>query len=239
MCRSGSFGARNWISGILVLAVVLGASRAALCAGPPIDWIDLNTFGHYSQTYSPTGTGLMVIGEADWYHLHDGSSWDSGAGSVGNYFTKKVSTSTSGAEIEYALDRPVGSLVFFRIDYNAGDHSSYGQLVSSAPLVLRASNGSKTARLTGYALLTVNEPANYTDDRFSYFNAPIGSLVPFDVTYTLTGSQTWSPTTMDGTFSYNLAGKLDFREAIVPEPWAQFSIPAAALVLLPLARRRV
>jgi hypothetical protein len=226
----------GWVSGVLAMAFV--AVPAAFCAGPPIDWIGLNTFGHYAQTYSPIyGSGLLVIGEADVYHLHDGTQWDSGAGSGIGSSAIKSSISTQGTQIEYTLNLPVKSLVFSRIDYDSGEHSSYGERVSSAPLVLRATSGSKTANLSGYAALTVNEPANYNDDRFSYFNAPIGWLVPFDVTYTLTGTRTWSSTTMDNNFDYNLAGVLDFRNAIIPEPWF-LPYHGFALLLMGAMRRR-
>ena len=223
-----------------VVAMVFVGSTSALAAGPPIDRIELKPTARFGLEYysaAPYGSGLMVIGHADVYHLHDGSIWLSGAGSTAAYYTKMSSVSTHDSEIEFGLDHPIGSLVFFRIDYNGGEHSSYGQLVSSGPLVLRATNGSTTATLSGYATLTANEPANITDDRFSYFNAPTGWWVPFELTYTLANGLTWSPTTMDGIFSYYLTGELNFTNAIVPEPWF-LPCQGAMLVLMGMMRRR-
>jgi len=228
-------------SSLAVVALCLaGSAGRAWATSPDIDWMDLNTFGHYSQSYDPNGFyGLEVIGEADYYHLHNGTGWASGAGSGGSYFAKRASVSVSGSQISYTLDLAPGSMVFNRIDYDSGDHSSNGQLVSVDALVLRATNGSSTAVLSGYARPTYNDYANYHDDRFNFFAAPVGSLVPFSVNYTLTNNAHWTPTTMDSTFSYNLAGTLDFRSAIVPEPAAVAALGLLSCAsIIPRRRRR-
>jgi hypothetical protein len=227
----------GWVM-IMVLAAMVATPRRAAAAGSPIDWIELNTFGGYTESYIPTGSGMFVLGEADIYHLHNGTAWDSGAGSVGNYYSPVASVTTSGSEIRYTLALPVGSLIYSRTDYDGGLHSSNGKLVSTDPIVLRATQGAKTAKLTGYAKLTFDQYANYTDDRYHFFNAPVGSLVPFDVTYTITSAHTWQPNLMDGSFSYKIAGTLDFANAITPEPTGAAGLALLAGPLLCRRRRR-
>ena len=224
------------LSGV-VAALFSFSPRPAIAAGSPIDRIDLSTIFGYANTYG-SANGLLVIGVPEDYHLDDGTSWESGAGGAGEDFAKKSAVAVSGDDIDFTLDMPVGSLVYLRIDYDSGKNSSNGQLVSSAPLVLHATIGSPVATLSGYAVLTVDQYANYSDDRFHFFNAPIGSLVPFDLTYTLVGG-TWTPTTMDGSFDYTMEGTLDFTAAIVPEPSsACLLICALPLLAWKLRRRR-
>jgi hypothetical protein len=213
---------KRFISAVVALvSLALFAARAD-AAGSPIDWFTLNTFGGYSETYSATSpfsnSGLLLLGEPEVYHLHNGATWGSGAGSFSSVYAKKTSIAVNGSQIAYTLDLPVGSTIFSATDYDSGNDSSNGRLVSTEPLVLRATSGSKTAILSGFGQLTFNDYSNYTDDRFHFFNAPVGSLVPFNVTYTLNGAPTWQTNTMDGTFDYNLAGTVDFRNAITPEP---------------------
>src|SRR4051812_37620134 len=50
-------------SSLAVVALCLASSAGrAWATSPDIDWMDLNTFGHYSQSYDPNGLyGLEVI----------------------------------------------------------------------------------------------------------------------------------------------------------------------------------
>jgi hypothetical protein len=223
-------------AGVVALCLLLTCASRADGYGSPIDSIDLSTIFGYADTYSNSpGGGLLVIGDPATYHLHDGRAWGSGAGGIGETYSQKSSVSTSGSNITYLLDLLTGSQVYYRVDYDGGGDSSNGSLASTSQLALHAIAGSKTATLDGYARITMDEPANYNDDRFHYFNAPVDALVPFHLTYTL-ASGTWQTNTMDSSFTYNMNGKLDFTQALVPEPGAG-CVMLSPLVLA-LARRR-
>ena len=221
-----------------MLLSVAWCSCQVTAAGLPIASIDLNYFGHYNAAIdNPRFNGLEVIGEADVYHLTDGTTWSNGAGSIGDTYSKVSSVAVSGSQIAYALDLPIGSQIYLRVDYDNGSNSSWGRLVSTDTLVLHATLGSSTATLAGYGRITLDQYANYTDDRFHFFDAPIGNLVPFSVTYTL-DFQTWTPTTLNGSFTYSLAGTLDFTNSI-PEPstLVLFALGLGGLVAMRWRRR--
>jgi hypothetical protein len=201
---------------ILLIFCALFAQQHVFGAGSPIDSIDLtSSVGPSLETYQPT-QGILVIGNPLTYHLHDGTQWSAGAGTIGIFHSKPISVSTIGSEIDFLLDWPIGNEVYLRTDYDAGSNSSNGALVSTDVLTLRVTSGSPSAILSGFARISYDAPANYTDDRFHYFNAPDGSLVPFSVTYTLK-NLTWSTSTMNNSFMYSMSGTLDFTAA-VPEP---------------------
>ena len=216
-----------------LLGVMLSTPRV-FGQGAPIDSISLSTLYGYTENYSPV-SGLEVLGWPQFFYLQGGGGWPFGAGTTQVNSGVQTSVSVAGSLISYSLSPPPGSLIYSHTDYDNGSASTNGQLVSTAPLTLTAYSGSDTATLTGYAMITVDQPANYGGDLFHYFDAPIGAYVPFSLTYTLT-SGTWSPTTMASNFSYNLSGTLDFTKA-VPEPSSSL-IPVSAVALASFRRRR-
>ena len=218
-----------------IAALVLTVVAASPAGAATIDRIRTAPFGNYTQSFAPPGSRLMVLGSADVYELSDGTNWESGAGSLTEVFAGVSRVEADGNTLRYTLDLPAGSAIFQRIDYNAGDHSSNGRINSVEPLVLVAQAGSQTATLSGYGRVFSNEPANYPPPRFSYFAAPVGSLVPFQANYTLQGATTFTPTTFNAPFSYRLTGVIGLAD-FVPEPTGIAWLGIAGIAAL--SRRR-
>lgn len=178
-----------------------------------IDWMTTRTSG----SYSPGGT-ITLLGSADVYHLSDGSSWASGAGSYRAHWSQLVSVEVESTTIRYVLSPPEVGLLYEQTDYDAGDHSSQGTLGAAGPLVIEAEAGSTTAVLRGGARVVSNDPTWYGEPRFNYFSALVGSVVPFEVVYTIQGG-TWQPDTFTRSFSYLATGSVDFAHPIsAPRP---------------------
>jgi outer membrane protein assembly factor BamB len=192
----------------------LGPWTSAVSAIPvTIDWMTTGPSG----SYSPGGT-ITLLGSADVYHLSDGSSWQSGAGSYRSHWSQLVSVDVDGATIRYVLSPPEVGLLYEQTDYDFGDHSSQGTLGAAGPLVIEAEAGSTTAVLRGEARVVSNDPTWYGEPRFNYFSAIVGSVVPFEVVYTIQGG-TWQADTFTKSFSYVGTGTVDFAHPIsTPRP---------------------
>lgn len=174
--------------------------------------IDRMTTGPGWQSYTPGGN-ITLLGSAVTYTLSDGSTWSSGAGSYYNHWSQLVSVDVSGTAIRYNLSPPVVGAVYEQTDFDSGNHSSQGKLVAAGPLVIEAQAGSTTAVLHGLARLASNDPTSYGEPRFKYFSAVVGSVVPFDVTYTISGT-TWQPDTFTRSFSFSGSGVVDFAHPV-------------------------
>ena len=176
----------------------------------------METSGGYITTYYPYG-GITLIGSAETYFLSDGSSWESGAGS---YRLTEVSldrVEVSGDTVRYVLRPPTDGVIYQQTDYNGGDHSAQGTLGASGELVLEATIGSTTAVVRGAAEILSNEMTSYGEPRFNFYASVVGSVVPFEITYTRTDG-TWEADTFDGQFRYRQIGVVDFASPIsVPQ----------------------
>jgi outer membrane protein assembly factor BamB len=72
--------------------------------------------------------------------------------------------------------------------------------------------------LRGEARVVSNDPTWYGEPRFNYFSAVVGSVVPFEVVYTIQEA-TWQPDTFTKSFSYFGAGSVDFAHPVsTPRP---------------------
>jgi len=199
------------------------ARAASTLAGLTID--RMTTKGaSYTVTYHPGGT-ILLLGGADTYTLSDGSSWGSGAGFGYLYSTSLDRVEVSGDTIRYVLFAPPDSgKIYQQADYDSGDHSSQGTL-AAGPLVIEATAGSATAIMRGNALIVDNTMTGYGEPRFNYFSAIVGSVVPFQQTYTLVDGTTWQPDTFTRPFDYTNTGRVDFERPV--------SVPrAVALTIL-------
>jgi len=170
----------------------------------------MNTRSTYYETYQPAA-GLPLFTSASTYELSDGSSWASGAGVFTRTSGWRSSVTTVGNVIRFTLSPPVDGVLYRQVDYDYGDHSAQGTLGVSGALVLEAVQGAATAVLRGEAELLSNDSTSY-GDRFNYYSAPVGTFVPFEITYTLVGS-TWSRTTLDADFGFTSEGRVDFTAA--------------------------
>ncbi len=180
--------------------------RAAAGGSATIDRMT-TTIGYYATHY--LGGSLNLAGSAGTYLLSDGSSWSSGAGS---YYLKSAyldHVEVSGSTIRYFLQAPPDGLIYSQTDYDSGDHSAQGSLGVVSPLVLVATIGEATAKLSGTVSVASNDPTWYGEPRFNYYSAIPGSQVPFELTYTLSGA-VWQPDTFDTMFDYYDTGWVDF-----------------------------
>jgi len=205
---------------LLTIAAGIGFAIRGSMAGPTIDVAQMTPFGGYTQGYDPSDSGiygeLQILGEEIVYHLSDGTQWESGAGSSYSVYAGLDHIDTTPNLIRYMLDLPTGARIFEQTNFDSGDHSAQGKLVSTAPLMLEAIPGTSIATMNGYALLVSNEMTGYGKPRFNFFSAAVGEWVPFHATYTLQDA-TWNVNTFETSFQYGLISTLDFAHAI-PEP---------------------
>jgi hypothetical protein len=202
-----------------------GVFSSAVAAPVTIDRMTTRvTFG----SYAPGGT-LTLLGSADVYHLSDATSWTSGAGSYVAHWSQLVGVEVDGATIRYVLSPPEVGLLYEQTDYDSGDHSSQGKLGAAGPLVIEAQAGSTTAVLHGEALVVSNDATWYGEPRFNYFSAIVGSVVPFELTYTISGD-TWQADTFTRPFTYTSAGSVDFVHPVSTPRAVELSISGPSRV---------
>ncbi len=237
--RRFRISAGGFVSVSLAATVWTGlASSAAAATDATIDRLDVWTLDGYTVNHVASAQDLMVLEWPDVYHLSDGSTWTSGAGSYGHGTTGLTSETVTGRTISYALALAPGDTYLMNYtDYDNGDHSSQGELAPAGPMTLVATIGSKTAVMNGYAEIVSDTMTWYGEPRFNYYSAPVGDAVPFTLTYTLQGSPTWGPGIFATNFSYNMNGTIDFAHP-APEPNTLILLAAGALGLLGYAWRK-
>jgi outer membrane protein assembly factor BamB len=175
--------------------------------------IDRMAIRHGSARYDLV-QGLPLFSSSVDYTLNDGSTWNSGAGSfyVGRAHLGHVEV--VGSTIRYHLQPPADGIFFSQTDFNAGDHSAQGTLALAGPLVLEGESGSPIGILRGEVELVSNDATWYGEPRFHYYSAPVGAVLPFELTCTLAGGAGWSPTTFDGDFTCSIEGSVDFASPV-------------------------
>ena len=113
---------------------------------------------HAGSTAGP-GSEILLFGSAGEYFLSDGSSWNSGAGSFAIGSGTLRSVERFGSSIRYTFNPPSDGILYRQTDYNAGDHSSQGELGIKGPLVLIAEAGSATATMSGNVVIKLFQRA--------------------------------------------------------------------------------
>jgi outer membrane protein assembly factor BamB len=189
-----------------------------------IDLMTTRSFGSYSP-----GGNLTLLGSADVYHLSNSTDWQSGAGTYYQHWSQLVRVEVSGPTIRYVLSPPELGLLYEQTDFDGGDHSSQGKLGAVSELVIEAQAGSTTAVLSGQARVVSNDTTSYGEPRFNYFSAVTGSVVPFELVYTL-ASGTWQPDTFTQPFSYSSSGSVDFAHPVSTPRAVELSISGPARV---------
>jgi putative pyrroloquinoline-quinone binding quinoprotein len=217
----------------------LAPGRAPLGSAPTIDYM---TTRSYPSDHVPGGPiDLMVW--ADVYRMSDGSEWFSGAGTARLYPALLQRVELSGTTIRYVLF-PTEQQIYQQTDYDFGDHSAQGSLGRTGPLVLEAEMGATTAVIKGAARITSNEPTWYGEPRFTHYTSVVGSVVPFQLTYTIEGD-VWTPDVFGRPFRYSNVGWVDFAHPVStpaavgfvisgpPRVPDRFTTPYKATVLYP------
>jgi PQQ-like domain len=205
---------------------VIGAGTGEPLLSPPtIDRMTTAADYGYPESHDPGGA-LVSLGSAVEYFLSDGSTWQSGAGSYQVYQVSLDHVEVSGDTVRYVLVNP--GPMYQQTDFDSGDHSAQGSLAAQGSLVLEATIGSATAVLHGGARIVSND-STYYGDRFNFYSAPVGSVVPFEVTYTLVNT-TWAADSFDQTFDYTESGSVDFAHPISLPQLQSVSIAGSAQV---------
>jgi len=195
-----------WLS-----ASLLVASCSAMADNPTIDRMYLEPFGGYTQYYSPE-VGLKYLPAADSYVLSDGSQWYSGAGWASSQYATVTNIADTGETLIFEMvSTAADEIVFQNTDYNGGDHSSQGTLIQASPLIILAEPGATSGIAHGWVRITSNEETWYGLPRFNYYSAPVGSLVPYEVTYELQDN-TWHYDILNELFEYTANGWVDFQQ---------------------------
>jgi len=180
------------------------------------------TTGWYSLAYAPSPS-LDLFGPAVTYFLSDGSSWNSGAGTFFVVPVHLLSVEVSGSTVRYYFAPPPDSVAYEQTDFDSGNHSSAGTLQCADPLMLEATLGSSEARLRGRVTVVANDPTSY-GDRFNYFSAGVGAVVPFEITYLLNSPGGWTADVFDRPISYQSSGHVWFTRSVPSSPLEAVSI---------------
>jgi outer membrane protein assembly factor BamB len=167
---------------------------------------------------------IDLMGPADSYFLSDGSSWRSGAGSHFRGSAALDRIEVEGTTVRYHFLPPSDGLLYRQTDYDVGDHSAQGSLGPASPLVLEATLGSSTAVMRGRAAILTNDATWYGEPRFNYYSAPVGTLVPFVITYRLESTGGWTEDVFTRPMTYTTGGKVSFVTGVTLPPLADLTI---------------
>jgi hypothetical protein len=162
-----------------------------------IDAMDMEHW--YSERY-PTQGGMRIVSFGKDYFLNDGSMWGSGAGSASYGILTVNEITRDGSTIRYHMN--TDDLIVRRTDYDSGDHAANYRLETIEDVALVAEYGSTLGTITTEALIAGDEPANYIDGRFHFLSAPLCSIVPITISYTLLDGETFDEDLFLGEFEF-------------------------------------
>jgi hypothetical protein len=192
---------------------------AAATAPVTVDHMTTRYYGSHAA-----GGALTLVGSADVYSLSDDSYWPSGAGTYMVHAAQLDHVEVVGTTLRYVLTPPASGAIYEQTDYDSGNHSAQGKLGPSGALVLEAEAGSTQAVLRGNAVILSNDATYYGEPRFNYYTAVAGSVVPFEMIFTLQGGSTWTADAFSRAFDYSIAGLIDFASPVSTPPLAALSI---------------
>jgi len=180
-------------------------------------------------SYLP-GDAIILMGSAETYDISDGSQWSSGAGSYYNHGARLRRVFSSGSTIHYVLSPGESGLIYQQTDYDSGEHSAQGALGAPSDLVIEAQLGATTAVMRGQAIVVSNDITWYGESRFNFYSAIVGSVVPFEIVFSLMNGQTWAPDTFDHEFSYSSSGWVDFANPVSTPAAVELSISGSGTI---------
>ncbi|MBN2024138.1 MAG: hypothetical protein JW809_15245 [Pirellulales bacterium] len=207
------------------MVVSFAAANAVAMPNPTVDRM---TFHYASWQYNPNPGNMLLLHFPETFFLADGTSWNAGAGVFQGGPSVLADQSVVGDTIRYTMELAEGKTYLTQYKtFDVPKYYSAGTLAPYGPMVIEATIGSATAALDGYVLIESNHPDVGWPDRFNYYSAEVGQIVPFTATYTLLNGQTWDTGIFGRAFRYQLEATVDFTSP-VPEP----SAVAGALGLL-------
>jgi hypothetical protein len=161
----------------------------------------------YVWVHQP-GEPFTVGGIAQTYFMSDGSTYASGAGASRPIRATFERVERSGSVLRYFFLLPPDGIIFSQRDSGVA-YASNGTLALEGDLVLEATEGSTTAVMRGAAKVVMNEPPDDPAPHFVYYGAPIGAVVPFELTYTFAYNGQWTERTFEEVFTYGCVGRID------------------------------
>ena len=174
-----------------------------------IERISVSTFGHKSHD---AAAGIIAIPPAQYYHLEDTSSWTPRYASSSNtyLYCRLDHIEIDGSTLRYYLNDSV-SLYGWRAnsDDNLGNYVTYGTLRPNGSLYLEAANGSTVGKIKGNLEIISNDALG--GGKFNYFAAPVGSIIPINLTITLATNK-FDQNVFNESFSYTIEGSIDFKQ---------------------------
>jgi hypothetical protein len=179
---------------------------------PPSPYtIDTVTLTPWSSDSGSDGRILMAT-ISDIYSLSNHTSWDSGAGSSSSGRMALDTIVRDGALILYRM--LPDALFLERIAYDNGEHHAHARFETLGDWTIVAAYGSTTATLSAELLITADEPVNYVDSRFNYLSAPLCSVVPVVMSYSLTdANKVFDEHLFESNFGYFYQGAIDLTQS--------------------------
>ena len=200
----------------LALTALLPRLAAAAWVAPAtVDRIDVSGFVF---TGGPEAT-FSVLNRSTRYYLSDGRQWTS------NYkyeyyadgWLDHIEVTPDSVRYVIATGQNLWSeTATYGSDVTGPIIASYGTLGGAGMLTLVAAKGATTAYMNGQALITGNDRlwnSVWGEPPFAYFSSIPGSVVPFQLTYTIYGT-TWNENTFESSFQYIQTGRIDLAHPL-------------------------
>jgi hypothetical protein len=219
-----------------------------------IDKINISTVAGYGDTHYPGSAfdRFSILGAAYSYELSDGQIRASGAGwipytngtisaisvnnGIVNYEFGSVNNWAKGAgTIFYSI----GQVWCPSCNEPGTGLWTEAQLAPVSPIVLSAKLGSNTATLTGTAKIVASDPNSWGGGvaNFIGLSSPVGAVVTYSATYTLTDGSTWDVGAFGRQFDYNVFGAIQL--APVPEPSTAALLALGIICGMTLKRKKL
>ncbi len=205
----------------LVLVAHVKSATTDTTTDATIDRITIADLG--SSTAYSGSAGFRITPWRDRFFRSDGIVYPWGAGSTLIGAFRLISVTTVDDSIFFTFDSSSAEYLMKYTDFSFGDYGSTGTILPYQDLVLIAERGGTRASISGEALIG-ESGTGYSPPRGALYTAPVGSVIPFNVTYELIGD-TWDESQFDTPFSYRSSGEFDFKNfRFVPEPKSAFLI---------------
>jgi hypothetical protein len=221
-----------------------------LCSAEAATYLQRIDFGQYPEhaflgpsEWRPAteSWGFTLVEGSATMRFSDGSSAGLVAGVSVGTSGQPLGVTADGGAIIYSFSRipslfPVASNSFYYTQ-KFSDGAYFVELRFDGPLEISAIAGSNVAVWSGRV-----EVASYDSIYNSSVSsrpgvAPVGSFVPFQMTYTLTDGNVWDETLFDRQFFYTSTGTVDLTTWVVPEP-SSYVLTCVGLLLFFLKRTR-